>query len=169
MPGGASIGCSCACCRLLCFLPSLFVPSTCRAHNAPHLPPHACLQDANLAPSSQLLLVDSVMLLKDALEETLGTATPLPNWAAAYGYTPNRSIFFPAEPAELGLHSALSDMDALVEPTAAQASPLILAESARAPARRRLSQQQPPLPAGDAPGLKIEHGVDAYEDNYLYR
>lgn len=112
------------------------------------------------------------MLLKDALEETLGTATPLPNWAAAYGYTPNRSVFFPAEPAKLGLHSALSDGDALVEPTegaGAQASPSILAESTRAPARRRLSQQQPPLPAGDASGLKIEHGVDAYEDNYVYR
>ncbi|KAI7846304.1 hypothetical protein COHA_000141 [Chlorella ohadii] len=131
------------------------------------------MQDDSLAPASQLLLVDSVVLLKDALEEALGAASPLPNWAAAYGYTPDRSIFFPADASDLGLDPAPLAMNAQTEPAVegsatAQGAQPAPAEPADAQARRRLSQQQPPLPAGDVPAVLAGEGSNAYEDGYEY-
>lgn len=149
-------------------LPLLWVHPQCSPPAAP-----CALQDDSLAPASQLLLVDSVVLLKDALEEALGAASPLPNWAAAYGYTPDRSIFFPADASDLGLDPAPLAMNAQTEPAVegsatAQGAQPAPAEPADAQARRRLSQQQPPLPAGDVPAVLAGEGSNAYEDGYEY-
>lgn len=122
-------------------------------------------QDATLAPASQLLLVDTVILLKDALEAALGMATPVPDWAAAYGYTPDCSIFYPADASDLGLDFAL--LGGSVGP-AGESVHSDAAESTGAPVARRLRQQQPPVPAGDASVLLTAGEGDAYEDSYEY-
>ncbi|PRW61512.1 outer membrane efflux [Chlorella sorokiniana] len=131
------------------------------------------MQDDSLAPASQLLWVDTVILLKDLYEEALGAATPLPNWASAYGYTPDRSIFYPADASDLGLHPAQLELDGLTIPVHGEnidTQPVQppSAEPTDAPGRRRLSQQQPPLPAGDAPFLLTAVESDAYDAGYEY-
>lgn len=105
------------------------------------------------------------MLLKDALEAALGMATPVPDWAAAYGYTPDRSIFYPADASDLGLDPAL--LGSSVGP-AGKSAHSDAAEPTGTPAARRLRQQQPPVPAGDAPVLSTAGEGEAYEDSYEY-
>lgn len=53
------------------------------------------MQQAELLPSSQLLLTDLLFLVRDAIDLALGQESATPAWAAAYGYHPGRSPFYP--------------------------------------------------------------------------
>lgn len=118
--------------------------------------------------------MDTLLLLRDALDQALGIATPTPAWAAAYGYAPDRGALYPADAADVpGLDAPLFETASLVEPAGedaaaegAQPAPTDASVAAR---RRRLSQQQPALPADDAPSVPAEaQGTDdAY--GYEYR
>ena len=124
------------------------------------------LQDDGLAPASHLLLVDTLFLLRDALDQALGMATPTPAWAAAYGYAPGRGAPYPADAA---LFEAAGFAQAEEAAAAAEGAQPELGDASIAARRRRLSQQ-PPLPEGDAPSVvaELQSTGDAYE-GYEYR